>query len=40
MVQVGPRERVATLLLDMMQKVDLMLVQICILFDTLYSLLQ
>jgi hypothetical protein len=38
--QRGPREHIATLLLDMMQKIDLMLVQTCILFDTLYSLLQ
>ncbi len=40
MVQAGPRERITTLLLDMMQKIDLMLAQICVLFDTLYSLLQ
>jgi hypothetical protein len=33
-------ERIATRLLDMMQKIDLVLVQACDLFDALYSLLQ
>lgn len=40
MMQAGSRTRIAILLLDMMQKIDLVLVQTSILFDTLYFLLR